>query len=161
MRIGLLIPPASRAVWGNSRDKKELCLFLQPAIQDCFNRDIMKRIILAEDDCSIQDTVRLILESAGYHVDIFSDGDLIIRNEFTVPDVFILDRQLPGIDGLDVCRFLKQNESTKDVPVIMLSANPMIVKLAKLAGADYAIEKPFRMKDLKGAVERLINLESL
>lgn len=114
---------------------------------------------MVEDDTSIQDTVRLILESAGYQVTIFANGNLILKEEYEFPDLFIIDRQLAGVDGLDICRYLKSKEATRHIPVIMLSANPMIIQLAKAAGADHAIEKPFRMKELKSAMERLINTE--
>lgn len=119
-----------------------------------------KRIILVEDDSSIQDTVMLILESSGYHVDIYSSGEPILKNEYQIPDLFIVDKQLTGVDGLDVCRHLKSNEATKKIPVIMLSASPSIIPLAKAAGADSAIEKPFRMQELKETVEVSLGLVS-
>jgi DNA-binding response OmpR family regulator len=121
----------------------------------------MKRIILVEDDASIQDTVQLILESAGYEVSIFFNGEQILKDDFVLPDLFILDKQLRGVDGLDICRHLKGKLATMHIPVVMLSANPMIIQMAKDAGADFAIEKPFRMKELKMAMDRLINAESL
>jgi DNA-binding response OmpR family regulator len=109
----------------------------------------MKRIIIAEDDPGIQDIVSLILGRAGYEVIIYHNGEPLLKNEFEIPDLFILDKQLSSVDGLDVCRFLKKQDSTKDIPVIMLSASPTIDKLAKIAGADDALEKPFRMHDLR------------
>ena len=106
----------------------------------------MKRILVAEDDPGMQDAIRLIFTRAGYDVNIIDDGDLLLKAGYANPDVFILDKQLSGVDGLDVCRFLKQQESTKDIPVIMLSANPHIGVLSKEAGADNFLEKPFRVR---------------
>jgi CheY-like chemotaxis protein len=68
----------------------------------------------------------------------------------------VLDRQLSGQDGLKVCKFLKSQNTTKHIPVIIVSATPGIGKMAKEAGADDFIEKPFQIKDLLGVVERWI-----
>jgi len=90
-------------------------------------------------------------------VDILTSASPLLDNEVAVPDLFILDKQLSGVDGLDLCKFLKAQPATKSTPVIMLSANPQILMLARKAGADGALEKPFRMKDLKEIVQQQLN----
>lgn len=117
----------------------------------------MKRIIFAEDDPSIQDAVKIILEKEGYNVITVADGKPILNNIHEPPDLFILDKRLSGVDGLDICKFLKTQASTSHVPVIMLSANPNILLLAKSVGADDALEKPFRMKDLNDMVAKYLD----
>ena len=114
----------------------------------------MKRIIIVEDDSSVLDPMTIILRNAGYSVTGFFDGSLILANDYTWPDLFIIDKQLHGVDGLDICRHLKSQEVTKNIPVIMVSANPNIINLAMDAMADDAIEKPFRMKELSDIVAR-------
>lgn len=117
----------------------------------------MKRhIIIADDDPGIQDIFRLIFKRAGYNITLYSDGDSLMYNDFEIPDAFILDKQLSGIDGLDVCRFLKRQEITRSIPVIMLSANPHIGQLAKEAGADDFLEKPFKLKDLLEMINKYL-----
>jgi CheY-like chemotaxis protein len=108
----------------------------------------MKKIIFADDDPTIQDVINLIFEGE-YEVTTFSKGDALMKNNFIVPDLFLLDKQLSGMDGLDICRFLKKQESTKNVPVIVISATPNIADLAKSAGADDVIAKPFPIKALR------------
>ena len=76
-----------------------------------------------------------------------------LKNKFTLPDLFLIDKQLSGYDGLDICRHLKNQAHTKNIPVIMISASPNIGALSKEAGADAYIEKPFEVKDLL----RLVN----
>lgn len=115
-----------------------------------------KRIVIIEDDQGIQEAARLVFERAGYIVTIFANGDLLLANTFDIPHLFILDKQLPGIDGLDICRFLKGQSSTKDIPVIMLSASPHIGRLAEMAGADCFLEKPFKMNALRDTVAKCI-----
>ena len=115
-----------------------------------------KRILITDDDEGVQDIFRLIFERAGYDVQILGEGLSILENKYKRPDLFVLDRQLSGQDGLKVCRFLKSQNTTKDIPVIIVSATPGIGKMAKEAGADDFIEKPFQIKDLLGVVERWI-----
>jgi DNA-binding response OmpR family regulator len=117
----------------------------------------MKTIIVTDDDEGIQDIFKMIFERAGYEVNILAEARPLLENNFTVPDLFLLDRQLSGHDGLNVCRFLKNQASTKDVPVIIVSASPEIKRLAKEAGADDFIEKPFQMKALLSLVKKWIN----
>jgi len=104
-----------------------------------------KRICIIEDDESIQDILKIILENAGYETCIFSDGIPIMENNYTLPDLFLLDKQLNGFDGLTICRYLKNNKSTKKIPVIMMSAFPNVEELSLGAGANSFIEKPFSM----------------
>ena len=111
----------------------------------------MKRILFADDDPSIQDIVNLIFEGE-YEVTTYSDGARLMENDFELPDLFLLDKQLPGVDGLDICRFLKSQASTKHIPVIVISASPHLKKLAMAAGADDTIEKPFPIRELRQMV---------
>ncbi|MBT1697558.1 response regulator [Fulvivirgaceae bacterium PWU4] len=115
----------------------------------------MKKIVFADDDSTIQDVINLILEDE-YKVTIFSKGEPLLNNEFELPDLFLLDKQLSGIDGLEVCRFLKTQESTRHIPVIMISATPNISSLAKAAGADGVIEKPFPIQQLRQLIATYI-----
>ncbi len=115
-----------------------------------------KKILITDDDEGVQDIFKLIFERAGYDVTIFSEALSILENHFTHPDIFLLDRQLSGQDGLKVCQFLKSQPSTRDIPVIIVSATPGIGKLAKEAGADDFIEKPFQMKELLNVVEKWV-----
>src|SRR5687768_6158261 len=94
-------------------------------------------------DPALQDVFRIILEREGYEVEILSNGQELLKNKINPPDLYILDKQLSGVDGLDICRHLKGQSKTREVPVIMISANPSIGHLAIDAGADDYIEKPF------------------
>ena len=117
----------------------------------------MKHIIVADDDAGMRDVFQLILKRAGYDITSYSTGDVFFSNEFELPDLFILDKQLSGVDGLDVCRFLKSQESTKNIPVIIISASPHVAQFASEAGADDFIEKPFKTKELLAMAEKYIN----
>ena len=110
--------------------------------------------MIIEDDAGVQDVFRLLLEKAGYEAIMQFDGTAIIDNNFEHPDLILLDKQLSGIDGLDICKYLKSREDTKLIPVIMTSATTNVGRLAKLAQADDFIEKPFRSRDLLDMIKR-------
>ena len=116
----------------------------------------MKTILVADDDEGIQDIFKIILERAGYTVDVHSEVLSILENDYKIPDLFLLDRQLSGHDGLNICRFLKNQPNTKNIPVIIVSATPQVGKMALDAGADGYIEKPFEMKNLLNVVKQYI-----
>lgn len=115
-----------------------------------------KKVLITDDDPGVQDVFRLIFERAGYDVTVLADGALLFEGGYALPDIFVLDKQLSGIDGLDICRYLKNQEATKDIPVIMVSASPQIAFLAHAAGASDFIEKPFRNKELVAMVQKHI-----
>jgi DNA-binding response OmpR family regulator len=117
----------------------------------------MKQILILDDDAGIRDIFRLILQRAGYKVTLYANGDMLMGNEFELPDLFIIDKQLSGIDGLEICRFLKAQLSTKNIPVIIVSASPYIGASAAEAGADAFIEKPFKTKALVELMEYHLN----
>jgi len=117
----------------------------------------MKHIILADDDPAMRDVFQIIFQRSGYAVTIYTNGEVLMKNEFESPDLFILDKQLSGVDGFDVCRYLKSQELTKNIPVLITSASPYVAEAAIKAGADGFIEKPFKMKELINLVEKILN----
>lgn len=117
----------------------------------------MKRIIIVEDDPGIQELYRTLFMDTGHDVIIYSDANMILHECHEPPDLYIIDKQLSGIDGLEICRRLKSQESTMHIPVIMLSASPSIIPLAKLAGADDAIEKPFSINRINQTINKYLD----
>ena len=115
-----------------------------------------KHIILVDDDLAIQDALQMSFEHNGYRITSYLDGAPLLNGNFEHPDLIILDRQLPGVNGLDVCRYLKSQEATKHIPILILSASPQIGPLAKAACADDFLEKPFKLKVLKEVIKGLL-----
>ena len=119
---------------------------------------IMKhKILIADDDPGIRDIFNIILAKAGYDIEVKDDANEIFKNKFRIPDLFLIDRLLSGVDGLEVCRYLKSNEQTSHIPVVMVSASPDIGILAVKAGADDFVEKPFELSYLLKVIDRNIN----
>ncbi len=118
-------------------------------------------VLLVEDHRDLAATVGDYLEGLGYRVDFAADGlsalHLAVTEDF---DVIVLDLNLPGIDGLEVCRRLRK-EARKSTPIIMLTARDQLHdKLTGFeVGADDYLVKPFELQELAVRIEALIRRE--
>ena len=115
-------------------------------------------VLLVEDNRQIAETVGAALERAGYSVDYAADGPgglhLAVTGSY---DVIVLDLNLPGMDGLEICRKLR-GEVKKATPVLMLTARGTLEdKLIGLeSGADDYLVKPFEVRELEARLRALI-----
>jgi two-component system alkaline phosphatase synthesis response regulator PhoP len=115
-------------------------------------------IYVVEDEANIQKLIKYNLESVGYKVSLFDTGeDILHETKSSVPDLFLVDIMLPGIDGLEVCRNLKENPQTKNIPIIILTAkSEEFDKVLGLElGADDYITKPFSTRELLARIKAL------
>ena len=115
---------------------------------------VKRRIVIIDDDPGIRDIFGIIFEREGYIIELKSNGEGILDNSLVLPDLFFIDKQLSGFNGLDLCRSLKRRVATSHIPVIMISASPDIATLSKEAGADDYLEKPFDISYLLKMAER-------
>ncbi len=115
-----------------------------------------KTIIVADDDDDMRYIFKTILEEAGYDVVLKKDGNELMKNDFPLPDLFLIDKLLSGMNGLDICRHLKTEDRTKSISVVMTSAAPGIDIQSKNAGADDHLEKPFELSHLLKIIEKNI-----
>jgi DNA-binding response OmpR family regulator len=118
---------------------------------------IVKRILVADDNPAILDSLKIMLEDEGYEVETTEDGAVAQHMKPPLPDLLLLDVWMSGIDGRDVCKRLKRNTATSQVPIIIMSATKDISQIAKNAGADDYISKPFQMGHLLETVSQHIN----
>ncbi len=118
-----------------------------------------KRILLIEDEEDIAALIKLQAEISGYKLHVEVDGLNGLRAiEREKPDLVILDIMLPGQNGLDVCRKIKGNSETKNIPVIILSAKgeELDVLLGLELGADDYVAKPFSPKILFSRIKAVM-----
>jgi CheY-like chemotaxis protein len=117
------------------------------------------RILVVEDDVDISKMLRIYFDSQGYEVLVANRGSEALETCRTkLPNVVVLDIQLPDIDGYEVCRTLRSNTRTSYVPIIFLTQkDERSDKIAGLElGADDYITKPFDIEELKLRVEGAI-----
>jgi two-component system phosphate regulon response regulator PhoB len=136
----------------------------------------MQRVLIVEDDPEIQGLVSYNLSQAGFEVTAAGTGRMALESiNKQPPDMIILDLMLPDIDGMEVCRLVKQHESLRRIPIIMLTARGDEIDrvVGFELGADDYVPKPFsprelvlrvqsifrRMKDQPGAVLHLGRIE--
>jgi two-component system phosphate regulon response regulator PhoB len=116
-------------------------------------------ILIVEDEEDILELIQYNLSREGFRVRGVRDGeealDLIRR---TNPDLVVLDLMLPGIDGLEICRRLKEDELTRSIPVIMVTAKgeESDVVLGLGIGADDYLPKPFSPRELVARVKAVL-----
>ena len=120
----------------------------------------MEQILVVDDDPDILDALRFVLEDAGYTVKAVQNGEYAERlvSSEKLPQLIILDVLLSGKDGRDICRKLKLNAKTKQIPIMMISAHPAVKKTIFEAGADAYIPKPFDIYQLLQTVSSTLQL---
>ncbi|WP_149403651.1 response regulator [Dictyobacter arantiisoli] len=113
-----------------------------------------KSILVVDDDPDIVDFLRELLEMEGYSVATTARIDYIEglpkRN---LPDLILLDVFLSGNDGRDLVKYIKSQEGTRPIPVIMFSAHPGVETSVRAAGADDFLAKPFDLDELLKKIE--------
>jgi len=119
-----------------------------------------RKLLLADDSIAIQRVVDLTFTDEGMEVTTVSDGqDALAKLEQSTPDVVLADIFMPGVDGYELCKFIKQDERLRGVPVILLvgSFEPFDKSEAERAGADDVVTKPFQsIRDLVNRVGLLV-----
>ena len=97
------------------------------------------------------------LRAHGFATRVFDSGYPLVTMMDNWPDIFLIDIELPGINGLEVCKWLKSRESSCYIPVILLSSDPYLKILAPSAHADDYIDKPFTVTEVIACIyERLV-----
>jgi DNA-binding response OmpR family regulator len=114
----------------------------------------LKKIMIADDDPGILDAISIMLEFEGYEVESSPNGSALLMMKTEFPDLVLLDIWMSGTDGKDICKQLKQNPTTKGIPIVMISASKDIERSALEAGADDFLAKPFDINDLLKKIEK-------
>jgi DNA-binding response OmpR family regulator len=118
-----------------------------------------ERILVVEDEKTIAELVAEALKRHGYRVETVHDGDSGLHAaETSLPDLVILDVMLPGMDGWEICRRIRENNATKGIPVLMLTARREERDLIAGfdVGADDYMKKPFSVNELAARVRSLL-----
>lgn len=118
-----------------------------------------ERILVVEDEKTIAGLIAEALKRRGYRVETVHDGDGgLYATETTLPDLVILDVMLPGMDGWEICRRIRENPTTKGIPVLMLTArrDERDLLAGFGVGADDYMKKPFSVNELAARVKSLL-----
>ena len=116
-----------------------------------------ERVLVVEDNDKNLKLTRDLLEFAGFAVEVATTGEeAVAQAERSVPDLILMDLQLPGIDGHEALAQLRANPDTREVPVVALTASamPMDRERAISAGFDGFLEKPISVREFPDQVRR-------
>jgi len=109
-----------------------------------------KKIVIFDDDEDILSVCTYVLEEQGWEVHVFTDCNQIVEKVNPImPDVILMDNWIPDTGGIIATQALKNNDTLKNIPVVYFSANSDIQLLAKQAGAESYIAKPFDLEDME------------
>jgi DNA-binding response OmpR family regulator len=123
---------------------------------------VQRKILIVEDEESLLKLESILLATRGYKVKGVTDGLSALKEiETDRPDLVLLDIMMPGIDGFEVCRRIKENSLTRGIPVVMLTAKKSSADQARgfEVGADAYITKPFKSGKIVEIVEGFLKKE--
>ena len=114
-----------------------------------------RRVLVVEDDASIRELLRLHLDLAGFTIDETGEGRSALERARATPfDLVLLDVMLPGLDGISVCRAIRNGGPNVDTPILMLTAREgeSDKVLGLESGADDYLTKPFGVRELMARI---------
>ena len=118
-----------------------------------------QKILIVDDEPDALELVKVNLTNAGFFVATAEDGDEALKKAASLtPDLIVLDLMLPQVDGLEVCKILRRNDATRDIPIIMLTAKATEIDrvLGLELGADDYVTKPFSPRELVLRIKALL-----
>ena len=120
----------------------------------------MAKILLVDDEPEIVVLTKIMLEKGGHEVIVARHSrECFEKLNAEMPDLILLDIMMPGDDGWEACRKIKEDEKTRDIPVAMFTvhtSDESVEKSFKYSHADAHINKPFNKSELLDTVERLL-----
>ncbi|MEO6851072.1 MAG: response regulator [Mucilaginibacter sp.] len=112
------------------------------------------KILVIEDNPDIKEILDYILQDEGHEVISAFDGSVLTSVEQIKPDLILTDEILSGPRGSTLCRKLKSDDSTKTIPVVLISGINRLSTIAAECGADAYIEKPFNLDTLTEMIRK-------
>ncbi|MGO9452053.1 MAG: response regulator [Candidatus Binataceae bacterium] len=131
----------------------------QQTVQDERRGSTRPRVLIVEDEADIRELMRYNLEREGFLIDEAGDGaQALDRIRRRIPDLLLLDLMLPGTPGLEICRQMRANRETANLPILVVTAKGTEVDkvLGLEMGADDYVVKPFSPREVVARVKALL-----
>lgn len=118
-----------------------------------------RRIGIAEDDEDIRLFMALVLERAGFAIESYGNGmDALAAARQSPADAYVIDRRMPAMDGVELCRQLRGDALTERTGIVLISAETVdLAAAAEDAGADAYLPKPFSPAELLRTIDQLLD----
>lgn len=121
----------------------------------------MKKILFIEDEPTLQKAINKFLENEGYETISAIDGELGVKMaKKTLPSLILLDLILPKMNGFEVLKELKKDESTQNIPVIVLTnleGSTDVEKAISLGAKDYLIKANYELSEIAEKIKKALN----
>jgi DNA-binding response OmpR family regulator len=118
----------------------------------------MANILVVDDSPELLEMIKIIFQLHNYEVRTApTRSSLLAHLEIFMPDILLIDVLLDDSNGKDICKELKQNTGTKDIPIILLSGSHDQLRDYAAYGADDIIEKPFEFEDVEKKIKKLLD----
>jgi DNA-binding response OmpR family regulator len=121
----------------------------------------MAKILILDDDTDLLSIVKSLLKKRGFDVRTFTNWQKAWQNiKESRPNLILLDVFLKGVDGLDMCKKIRNTSFTRTIPIIMFSSYPNIAETAITEfGADEFIAKPFELNDMVNKIRNVLSVK--
>jgi len=117
-----------------------------------------RRIVIFDDDEDILSICAYVLEEQGWEVYTFTDCNAVTERVAGIaPSVILMDNRIPDEGGIEATQKLKSSEKLKGIPVVYFSADSDIQSLARHAGAEAFLAKPFDLGELENIIDKVIS----
>ncbi len=118
----------------------------------------MAKIIIIDDSADLLLLISIIIKREGHEsISLTSPVELMQKIEEYSPDLIILDVNLGNYNGKEVCKSIKANRASKNIPVLLTSASPELLTDFKVYHADDTLEKPFELSTITNKIKALLN----
>jgi len=118
-----------------------------------------EKVLIFDDDADILEVCTIVLETNGFEVITQKNcEDILAKIDLHTPDVLLMDNKIPPLGGIEACRTIRASAEHAGLPIVFFSANQDVGRLAKEAGADTFIEKPFDLDALVSILHRAVGL---
>jgi len=138
-------------------------MYQEAHVQASTDNQPASTVLVIDDEENIIELIKLGLKYEGFQVESAPDGPQgLAAAQRQNPDLIILDLMLPGMDGLEVCRRLRTNPTTRDIPILMVTAKDEVRdRVAGLdTGADDYLPKPFSFEELVARIRAILRRQS-
>lgn len=116
-----------------------------------------KKILVFDDDEAILEVIQIILIDSGFEIEISKTShDILERVSVFLPDLILMDYEIPDIGGVAAIKLLRGNEEFKNIPVLLISASNHIASLQNDCEAEDHIKKPFDLDELVSTINRYV-----
>jgi DNA-binding response OmpR family regulator len=123
---------------------------------------VPEKILVVEDEQDLRELVAKYFADMGYQVIVAADGtDALDLAKQENPQIILLDLKMPEVDGLEICKKLRADETTKSIPVIIVTAYNNQLNEALTAGADDFVAKPVHLLELSVRVKSILKVRHL